>query len=330
MAGRASFLGLGLLTVLVGISPASTAEPLAAEAGRADTGATPTEAFSQIDQAIAGAEIQEQSLSKELLAVEEELRTLHNIQTVMGRAYVRAIRAGLLPLASGFDQFQAHAARVEKLRHTLARDLERQKVLEARRSQINPALLAVQGQRRGLLEQQRVMGQARNAVLAEQDRQQAFLRAFSGSQGPGYTAVYGAEPGPGDPRDVRVSFRDKKGRLAFPLPGRAEIHAVHRAGASGFGLELRGPKGAPVRAVFPGRVAFADDYANYGMTLILDHGDGYHTVSANLGQILVRVGDEVTQGTVVGTVGDTGGGALLYFEIRKGGANLDPSEWLGI
>ena len=45
------------------------------------------------------------------------------------------------------------------------------------------------------------------------------------------------------------------------------------------------PAGSVVRAVQAGRVAFADTYAAYGRTVILDHGAGYYTVSANLGSI---------------------------------------------
>ncbi len=76
-----------------------------------------------------------------------------------------------------------------------------------------------------------------------------------------------------------------KGRLPFPLPGRAEIRSARRPGADGPGLEMRVPRGSPVRAVYAGRVAFADSYAAYGKTIILDHGNSYYTVSANLEDI---------------------------------------------
>jgi septal ring factor EnvC (AmiA/AmiB activator) len=93
---------------------------------------------------------------------------------------------------------------------------------------------------------------------------------------------------------------------------------------------MRVPLGSPVRSVFPGRVAFADEYSDYGTTVILDHGDGYFTVSANLKVIDVRVGDDVGASSRIGSVGDTGEGSLLYFEIRRGTDTLNPAEWFGI
>jgi septal ring factor EnvC (AmiA/AmiB activator) len=44
----------------------------------------------------------------------------------------------------------------------------------------------------------------------------------------------------------------------------------------------------------------------------------------------VRVGDEVVSNTRIGSVGDSGTGALLYFEIRVGTETVDPAEWFGI
>ena len=93
---------------------------------------------------------------------------------------------------------------------------------------------------------------------------------------------------------------------------------------------MRAPAGSPVRAIFPGRVAFADSYADYGRTVILDHGGGYYTLSANLGEIEVKVGNEVKGGGRIGTLGDGPAGSALYFELRIGQETADPAEWFGI
>ena len=53
-------------------------------------------------------------------------------------------------------------------------------------------------------------------------------------------------------------------------------------------------------------------------------------MSGNLGSTDVRVGDEVTPGERLGTVGDDGQGAMLYFEIRHGAETLAPGSWLGL
>jgi septal ring factor EnvC (AmiA/AmiB activator) len=85
-----------------------------------------------------------------------------------------------------------------------------------------------------------------------------------------------------------------------------------------------------VRAAFAGRVAFADRYGPYGRIVILDHGDHYYSVSGDLDEVDVKIGQEVGAGERIGTVGDDGQGAMLYFEIRHGSQTIAPSPWLGL
>lgn len=246
------------------------------------------------------------------------------------RAYVRLARAGLLPVGGGFKELVDHATRVERLHRALGRDVELEKKLAERRIEIGKKLDAVSAKRAPLEVQQRALSQARDALLEAQDRALAFQRAFSSSGVGSHTAVYGAGVGPLDPSEIASGFASMKGRLPFPLPGRAELKSARRPGGGGPGIEMRAPRGTPVRAVYAGRVAFADEYAAYGKTVIVDHGDSFYTVSANLSDIMVKASDEVTTGTRIGSVGDMGRGALLYFEIRRGTDTVDPAEWFGI
>jgi murein DD-endopeptidase MepM/ murein hydrolase activator NlpD len=96
------------------------------------------------------------------------------------------------------------------------------------------------------------------------------------------------------------------------------------------GVDFDAPRGASVRAVAPGTVRFAGRFRGYGNLVILDHGEGWFTVSAHLDRVAVEVGERVDGGTVVGQVGDTGSlrGPVLYFEIRRGAEAVDPAEWL--
>ena len=93
---------------------------------------------------------------------------------------------------------------------------------------------------------------------------------------------------------------------------------------------MTSPGGAMVRAVYPGRVAFADEYPNFGNTVIVDHGGQYYTVSAHLERIAVEVGEELSPGQRIGTVGTFGQGPGLLFEVRDGQGTLNTSEWFGI
>ncbi len=96
------------------------------------------------------------------------------------------------------------------------------------------------------------------------------------------------------------------------------------------GVDLRAAKGTPVKAVYPGTVAFAGPFRGYGLLVILQHGGGYYTLYGHLTGLKVRKGKKVRQGQEVGARGDTGSlkGAYLYFEIRRGGQAVDPALWV--
>jgi murein DD-endopeptidase MepM/ murein hydrolase activator NlpD len=135
---------------------------------------------------------------------------------------------------------------------------------------------------------------------------------------------------------LREGFASNKGRLPWPAAGTlsrsfgAHVESAFESTTLSTGIDIRAPLGSSVLAIFPATVAYVDWLTGFGQLLILDHGDGFHSVMAHLASVLVKVGDRVDQGQVVGTVGDTGSlrGTVLYFEIRQDGLARDPAEWL--
>nr|WP_090490305.1 peptidoglycan DD-metalloendopeptidase family protein [Myxococcus virescens] len=131
-------------------------------------------------------------------------------------------------------------------------------------------------------------------------------------------------------------FGALRGRLPRPVSGIVEVgfgkvvNPRFNTVTVQKGLDIRAAAGTPVRAVAEGTVAYAGALRGYGNLLILDHGDGYHTLMAHLSSITAELGHMVLPGDVVGEVGDTGSlkGAYLYFEVRKGGQAVDPALWL--
>jgi septal ring factor EnvC (AmiA/AmiB activator) len=134
-----------------------------------------------------------------------------------------------------------------------------------------------------------------------------------------------------------IPLDERQGRLPWPLGGRVittfgpQRHPRFNTLTVNNGIEVvPGKDGKTVRAVHPGRVAYADYFEGYGNLLIIDHGLAYYTLYGHLADFLVAKGDAVRAEQPVGVAGDTGSlrGECLYFEIRFRAKALDPLQWL--
>ena len=138
-------------------------------------------------------------------------------------------------------------------------------------------------------------------------------------------------------RSVARGFKSWRGRLPSPVAG-AKVEVPYglrvdprfKTKTKHQGVDIRAKEGAQVRAVYPGKVAFAEPFQGYGLLVILDHGGGYYTLYAHLGRFMVKKGDKVPKGKTIGTLGSTGSlkGPYLYFEVREGGKAVDPQKWV--
>lgn len=312
------------LAALLLIVPATApADPLGSAVAAPPT--APGDLFDRMDRLTQD----ETKVRRDLAGATDAAKRAHELSVRQGRVYVRMVRAGLLPVGAGLDALASHAARIERLHAALARSLATEQHETRRRIALSERLEKLQATKSTFGDSVDGFDAARTALVSERDRELAFQRAFSSSAQGSYTSVYGAT-GPVDPDELSRGFAAMKGRLPFPVPGRTEIHSVRLPGADGPGLEMRAARGAPVRAVFPGRVGFADTYGSYGLAVIVDHGEGHYTVCGNLAEIAVRAGDSVSTGSRIGTVGSLHGGYGLYFEVRTGTDTVDPAEWFGI
>jgi len=120
-------------------------------------------------------------------------------------------------------------------------------------------------------------------------------------------------------------FASAAGQLSWPVKGQLRKPADSRWG----GISIVSDEGSPVKAVFPGRVIFADWFRGQGLLLIVDHGEGYWSLYGHNQSLLKNEGDTVFTGETIATVGNSGGQAesALYFEIRHKGTPSDPKKW---
>lgn len=96
------------------------------------------------------------------------------------------------------------------------------------------------------------------------------------------------------------------------------------------GIDFGGGSGADVICPANGKVVYTGQLEIRGNATIIDHGWGIYTGYWHQSEVFVQVGDTVTEGQVIGLVGNTGrsSGAHLHWEIWAGGVQVQPYDWL--
>lgn len=119
-----------------------------------------------------------------------------------------------------------------------------------------------------------------------------------------------------------------KGWVSSPYGWR--IHPVRKKRSFHAGIDLAAPKGTAIYNVAPGRVIYTGSRGGYGKLVIISHENGLSTRYAHCSQILVKNGQYVKEGQLIGKVGSTGvaTGAHLHFEVRKNGKTQNPVLFL--
>lgn len=128
------------------------------------------------------------------------------------------------------------------------------------------------------------------------------------------------------------------GMMAWPVPGYTRItsqfgmrtHPITGIYKLHTGVDIGAPMGTTFVAANDGVVTKADYNSAYGNMVIIDHGGGVTTLYAHGSEILVQVGDTVTQGTPVLSVGSTGysTGPHAHFEVRINGEYQNPLDYI--
>jgi hypothetical protein len=101
------------------------------------------------------------------------------------------------------------------------------------------------------------------------------------------------------------------------------------------GIDVPMPVGTPLKAVMDGVVSAAQSGSgsrSYGLYVVIEHSGGKSTLYAHMSKIMVKVGDKVTKGQIIGLSGNTGfsTGPHLHFELRVNGVHTNPGSYVGL
>jgi murein DD-endopeptidase MepM/ murein hydrolase activator NlpD len=134
------------------------------------------------------------------------------------------------------------------------------------------------------------------------------------------TRFYMAEPG----------FDKLSVEFAWPVEGQVVSPFGRRRLGWHAGMDIKAEIGAPILAAAGGTVISSGQERAYGHVIRIEHEDGFVTLYAHNLENLVEVGDRVSAGTIIGTVGRSGRvtGPHLHFEIRHDGMVYNPLRLL--
>jgi len=123
-------------------------------------------------------------------------------------------------------------------------------------------------------------------------------------------------------RPVKKGWMSSRfGMRVDPITGKRAFHN---------GVDFAGKLGADVVAVAAGVVVYADARSGYGEMVEINHGGGFSTRYGHHDKLIVKVGDIVKKGQVVGKMGSSGRstGPHVHYEVYKNGRVVDPSSYV--
>jgi murein hydrolase activator len=143
------------------------------------------------------------------------------------------------------------------------------------------------------------------------------------------------EPGGAAPVRGSITTADI-GRLDWPVEGAIVYRFGRDTLPSGGiirwnGIGIAANSGTPVKAVESGKVRLVGQFGTYGLTVVVEHGNGYYSVYSHLQSAEVQLSASVARGQTIGTVGGENSdyGPHLHFEIRgENQVALNPVDWL--
>lgn len=140
-----------------------------------------------------------------------------------------------------------------------------------------------------------------------------------------------------EPAEAPRRFASLSGGLSAPLSGKVvtrfgrQHDPTFDVTIENRGVEIEAPSGASVKSVGKGEVAFAGAVSGFGNVLIVQHGGGLFSVYGRMETFLVKQGEPVKKGAVVGRLPESPSGkSMLYLELRAGGTAIDPTSAMSL
>jgi len=257
-------------------------------------------------------------LIAETAALEKQQRTLASVIARKAALQDQATRGAEIT-TQRLQQLSAQAGDLRELIESIEAEKQRSAEERRRRDAELLARAAMRAPRRSAPTADRPAAAHPDADEPSHEDETASAAAPSGA----------AAADPARPKNLRP-FAAARGALVMPVAGTVKRRwgENDEFGAASKGILVEAPSGGRVVAPFDGRIEFAGPFRGYGQILIIEHGDGYHSLLAGLERIDGVVGQWLVAGEPVGIMPTGYRGATLYLELRRHGQPINPLPWL--
>lgn len=304
-------------------------------------------AIAELDRKIAATALSSEDLKKQIQANE------HYFSRRLVALY-KLGRVGQMNVLASADSIHDFFLRKEALERILSHDEVVRKNLEKNRHRLKDLLWELTNQKSEKNAQAQMYNQHLRQITADQSKRKKLLASIRTQKSLELASIESLKES-AKKLSEKLTSLDKqrasgsqpqktskkpitafKGLLNMPVKGKIRFlfgpYKNTKFNVINFrsGIGIAAEKGEPVKAVYGGKIVYADWFKGYGNMIIIDHGTNYHTVYAHVEEIFKTTGNIVETGEVIATVGDTGSmsGTKLQFEIRHHGKPLDPLDWL--
>jgi murein DD-endopeptidase MepM/ murein hydrolase activator NlpD len=229
------------------------------------------------------------------------------------------------------------SAIVGRVRDLKERSARKRALLGTLRDQATAAVRTIEAKRAELAQTRAGIQERESALASTRDRKRSSLHVTRGNRkdlegdvaaleaaSARVTAQLKGSPVPAGPQ------RQGSGGYGWPVNGPVVSGFGMRWGRLHAGVDIAAPTGTPIHASAGGTVAIAGWVGGYGNYTCIQHGGGIATCYGHQTSIGVHVGQHVSKGQVIGTVGCTGHcfGPHVHFEVRVNGTPVDPMGYL--
>ena len=200
--------------------------------------------------------------------------------------------------------------------------------VEARRDEIAAVKMELIGTRVGYQKTREGKARALSSIREDREALEGHLDGLEKEQAAIQARLATAQNAA--PSSAAGPIKQGSGQLIWPASGPISSGFGMRWGRLHAGIDVPLPNGTPLRAADGGRVMIAGWTGGYGNYTCIQHTGSLSTCYAHQASIGVGVGQNVTQGQVIGASGNTGNstGPHLHFEVRINGSPVDPMGYL--